>query len=278
MHSPLNPSRTHATHAANNQREVRDDRLCDRTLRPKVLTLPISHHERAESRRGAVMSRLSASGPHRSSLWRRLRPRDNAAALLRGARAAALALACLAALALGVPGEAQAQTEVPDDWALKPADIDAGGQFRLMFVTSTNRDATSTDIADYNTFVRTRATAGVTAIQTYANDFTALVSTETVNARTNTLTRDTDTDAPIYWVRSGTVFASDRVADDYADFYDGSWNTFIGRTESGGLTGLLSPFWTGTNTDGTTHATEFMGATGISQISSIGLFLRNPPS
>ena len=151
--------------------------------------------------------------------------------------------------------------QVPD-WALKPADIDAGGQFRLMFVTSTNRDATSTDIADYNTFVRTRATAGVTAIQTYANDFTALVSTETVNARTNTLTRDTDTDAPIYWVRSGTVFASDRVADDYADFYDGSWNTFIGRTESGGLTGLLSPFWTGTNTDGTTHATEFMGATG----------------
>ena len=110
MHSPLNPSRTHATHAANNQREVRDDRLCDRTLRPKVLTLPISHHERAESRRGAVMSRLSASGPHRSSLWRRLRPRDNAAALLRGARACLALLAATGLLALAAPAQAQTLT------------------------------------------------------------------------------------------------------------------------------------------------------------------------
>ena len=42
---------------------------------------------------GCVMSRLSASGPHRSSLRRRLRPRENAATLLRGTRA------CLALLA-----------------------------------------------------------------------------------------------------------------------------------------------------------------------------------
>ena len=119
-----------------------------------------------------------------------------------------------------------AQTEmVPADWALKPADIAAGGQFRLMFVSSTTRDATSTDIAAYNTFVSTRAAAGVTAMRTYADDFTALVSTETVNARANTLTRATDTDAPIYRARSGTVSANDRVADDYADFYDGTWPT-----------------------------------------------------
>ena len=44
--------------------------------------------------------------------------------------------------------------------------------------------------------------AGVTAMQTYADDFTALVSTESVNARTNTLTRATDTDVPIYWVKN----------------------------------------------------------------------------
>ncbi len=43
--------------------------------------------ERAVTPPGCVMSRLSASGPHRSSLWRRLRPRENAATLLRGARA-----------------------------------------------------------------------------------------------------------------------------------------------------------------------------------------------
>ena len=84
-----------------------------------------------------------------------------------GTRACLALLAATALLALAAP--AQAQTEmVPADWALKPADIAGGEQFRLMFVTSTTRDATSTDIADYNTFVRTRAAAGVTAIQTYA--------------------------------------------------------------------------------------------------------------
>ena len=179
-----------------------------------------------------------------------------------GPRACLALLAATALLALAAP--AQAQTEVPADWALKPADIAAGEQFRLMFVTSTGRDALSTDIADYNTFVRTRAAAGVTTMQTYADDFTALVSTESVNARTNTLTRATDTDVPIYWVRSGSVGAGDRATDDYADFYDATWKTnAIGRNESGvNMSFVSTSFWTGTNTDGTTHATQFMGATG----------------
>ena len=181
-----------------------------------------------------------------------------------GPRACLALLAATALLALAAP--AQAQTEmVPADWALKPADIAAGEQFRLMFVSSTTRDATSTDIADYNTFVSTRAAAGVTAMQTYADDFTALVSTESVNARTNTLTRATDTDAPIYRARSGTVSANDRVADDYADFYDGTWPTSaLGYDESGTLVNIgLLYFWTGMNVDGTTHATEFMGASSL---------------
>ena len=156
----------------------------------------------------------------------------------------------------------RAAIEVPADWALKPANIGAGEQFRLMFVSSTTRDATSTDIADYNTFVRTRAAAGVTAIQTYADDFTALVSTETVNARANTLTRATDTDAPIYWVRSSAPAADNRAADDYADFYDGAWPTSVSGYNESGTSVILftNGFWTGANTDGTTHATEFMGA------------------
>ena len=180
-----------------------------------------------------------------------------------GTRACLALLAATALLALAAP--AQAQTEmVPADWALKPADLGAGEQFRLIFVSSTGRDALSTDIADYNTFVRTRAAAGVTAIQTYANDFTALASTESVNARANTLTRATDTDVPIYWVKSGSVGAGDRATDDYADFYDATWKTnALGRNESGGSVSFVSTsFWTGTNTDGTTHATQFMGATG----------------
>ena len=155
---------------------------------------------------------------------------------------------------------------VPLDWSKTPADIGAGERFRLMFASSTIRDATSTDIAVYNTFVRTlAAAAGLTAVQTYAEDFTALVSTESVNARANTQTRATDTDAPIYWVDTGVIDAIDRAADDYADFYDGGWQNSAGGSESGtSLHGGTGQIWTGTNTNGTTHATQFMGATGSS--------------
>ena len=78
---------------------------------PATKVLEITDFSPRESREppGCVMSRLSASGPHRASLWRRLRPRENAATLLRGARVAALVLAA-AALALGVAENAAAQT------------------------------------------------------------------------------------------------------------------------------------------------------------------------
>ena len=52
----------------------------------------------------------SSPFPRRASLRRRLRPRENAATLLRGARAATLALAALAVLALAVPEPAAAQS------------------------------------------------------------------------------------------------------------------------------------------------------------------------
>ena len=217
----------------------------------------VAHRDGRRGARGTEDHReVSGIGDSSESLVGQVR------SLRRHARACLALLAATALLALASP--AQAQTEVPADWALKPADIGAGEQFRLMFVSSTTRDATSTDIAAYNTFVSTRAAAGVTAMQTYADDFTALVSTASVNARTNTLTRATDTDVPIYWVRSGTVGAGDRTTDDYADFYDMSWKTGAsGYDESGGTVSIDGDrFWTGTNRDGTTHATQFMGASG----------------
>ena len=112
------------------------------------------------------------------------------------------------------PPPPAATREVPADWALKPADIRAGGQFRLMFVSSTSRDATSTNIIDYNRVVRSRA-GSAAGISSYARDFNALVSTSSVNARENTLTRGADPEAPIYWVRSGAVDAGSRVVDGY---------------------------------------------------------------
>ena len=81
---------------------------------PATKVLEITDFSPRESREppGCVMSRLSASGPRRASLLRRrLRPRENAATLLRGTRACLALLAALAVLALAVPEQAEAQTD-----------------------------------------------------------------------------------------------------------------------------------------------------------------------
>lgn len=61
---------------------------------------------------------------------------------------------------LALPLPAQARTEVPRGWDLIPSGLEADDQFRLLFISSTERDATSADIADYNTHVQNAAGAG----------------------------------------------------------------------------------------------------------------------
>ena len=56
---------------------------------------------------------------------------------------------------------------VPHNWPLIPTGVGPGQQFRLIFLTSTTRDASSTDIGDYNTFIQDRAAAGHEAIREY---------------------------------------------------------------------------------------------------------------
>ena len=144
-----------------------------------------------------------------------------------------------------------AQT-VPADWALIPKDamnnprFTAGQRFRLLFVTSTRTPATSTAISTYNGFVQNAASRNAT-LRPFRSQFRALISTSTVDARDNTAT--TGTGVPIYWV------AGDRVADNYADFYDGSWDSRARKTETGGSNspGHLGGIWTGSNEDGTKH-------------------------
>ncbi len=92
--------------------------------------------------------------------------------------------------------------------------VSPGSRFRLLFVTSTRRRPDSSDIAVYNTFVQNRAKAGHAAISdSCSNLFKVVGSTDVVNARVNT-----DTDAVIYWLNGV------KVADNYADFYYGSWD------------------------------------------------------
>ena len=114
---------------------------------------------------------------------------------------------------------------VPADWALVPAGLGQGDRFRLLFVTSDKTTSESTNIATYNAFVQTAAAGGHNAVRSFSDGFTALACTPTVHGRDNTST--TGTGVAIYWL------GGDKVADDYADFYDGAWDSNVPRTEAG---------------------------------------------
>ena len=101
-------------------------------------------------------------------------------------------------------------------WGLIPAGLSEGDTFRLLFLSSTGRNATSSDIEDYNAFVQNRAAAGHADIREYSAGFRVVGCTEATDARDNT--RTTGQGVPIYWL------GGNRLADDYGDFYDGDWD------------------------------------------------------
>ena len=116
--------------------------------------------------------------------------------------------------------EELAETTVPADWSLIPTGLGAGDRFRLIFISSTTRNATATAIGDYNTFVQTAASNGHTDIQSHSSTFRVVGSTADVDARDNTATTYTNDDkgVAIYWLGGA------KVADEYEDFYDGTWD------------------------------------------------------
>ena len=157
-----------------------------------------------------------------------------------------------AALTLMPPTACANEIRVPDDWPLTPSGVSAGGKFRLLFVTSTARDATSSNIADYNRFVRDRAAAGHSSIRPYKDGFRAVGSTDAADARDNTCT--TGTGVEIHWLNGN------KVADDYADFYDDSWDDANLKNEGGnGITGSSIQVFTGSGADGTAAADHYLG-------------------
>ena len=112
------------------------------------------------------------------------------------------------------------ETTVPADWGLIPSGLGAGDRFRLIFISSTTRDGTATDIADYNTFVQGLAASGHADIQSHSSTFRVVGSTADVDARDNTATTYTadDKGVAIYWL------GGNKVAGEYEDFYDGDWD------------------------------------------------------
>ena len=138
---------------------------------------------------------------------------------------------------------------------LIPDDLGPGDSFRLLFITGATTAATGTGIHTYHNFAQTaviaivnpgnlmRAWGPVSLLQT------ALVSTPGADARllTDTSWTETDRGMPIYWLNGA------RVADDYADFYDGTWADEANPTNEIGEPHSLAGNapWTGTDHDGT---------------------------
>ena len=138
-------------------------------------------------------------------------------------------------------------TEVPSTWSLIPSGLGVGDEFRLLFVSSTTRNAAPTGISTYNTWIQNQAAAGHTDIQDYSDTFRVVGSTADVDARDNTQTTYTSSDkgVPIYWLNGN------KVVDEYEDFYDGSWDEEANmKTEDGDSTSP-SHVYTGSDDDGT---------------------------
>ena len=160
-----------------------------------------------------------------------------------------------------VPRSFHPTTPVAYAWSLRPSVLGEGDEFRLIFISSQKRNAISSSISTYNSWIQSQAGSGHTDIRTHRNSFRAVVCTEDDDARENTA-MDHTTVVPVYWL-GGT-----KVADTYNDFYDGSWDNDSDskdKTEDGindlDLSVPGNEPWTGCDDDGT----EAFSSSNVSQ-------------
>ena len=150
------------------------------------------------------------------------------------------------------PRSTHPTTPVPFSWSLRPSNRGENDEFRLIFISSQGRNATSNSISTYNSWIQSQAASGHADIRTYSSGFRAVVCTNDDDARDNTGMTGAGTGISIHWLNSG------QVADNYTDFYDGSWANDIDTqdtTENGTNDLDLSMTenfpWTGCKDDGT---------------------------
>ena len=142
-----------------------------------------------------------------------------------------------------------------------PSGLSHGDQYRIVFVTSTTIQATSSDISTYNAHVTAAAAlnpdlAVIEGTVEQTTTWTAIGSTSSVNARDNTGTTGAGTDIGIYLLNDTVIATS------YTDLWDGTIATFFNVDEQGDS----APYgneqvWTGTNGDGSTGADPLGTAT-----------------
>ncbi|MFN6307702.1 MAG: PEP-CTERM sorting domain-containing protein [Microcystis sp.] len=159
-----------------------------------------------------------------------------------------------AGVALATLGTSAAQAAL----VVVPPGLNPGDQFRLVFVTDGTRNATSTNINDYNNFVTSQVTGSALATQLTTAGFNlgtitwkAIASTRAsgsivaVNARDNTGTNPSSLGVPIY------LIDGNRVANNNTDLWDSSIIRSINVTQSGATTPTAGAVvWTGTNQSG----------------------------
>ena len=145
---------------------------------------------------------------------------------------------------------------VPVDWPLIPSGLGPGDSFRLLFLTSTKRNAASGDIQVYIDFVTGRAAAGHASIQGFSSDFRPVISTDgpsnihaqSVISYSSTGQAGAPGHVPVYWLNGA------KVADWAGDFWDNSWDSHAARNERGEYMGNLSlgdlRAWTGSKANG----------------------------
>ena len=135
-----------------------------------------------------------------------------------------------------------------------PAGLNPGDTYHIAFVTSSTRDATSADIADYNAFVQAAADAAGIGSMAGGNtadvEWFAIASTEEDDARDNALVGET---AGVFLVDGTTM-----VAYGFDDFWSGSLYAPISLTELG-TSPIFSGVWTGSNFSGS--AADPLGGT-----------------
>ena len=156
-----------------------------------------------------------------------------------------------------------------------PPGLNPGYQYRLVFITDGARDATSSNINDYNTFVTNQVTGSALATQLTTAGFNlgtitwkAIGSTFATSAKVNTGTDGSQPDVPIY------LIDGNKVANNNADLWDGSIQTYIDRTQID--IQVSSSVWTGTQADGSTsflplgNAIGFPPGSGFPPVAALG--------
>ena len=183
-----------------------------------------------------------------------------------------------------------AATTVPHDWDLRPPGIATGKTFRLLIVTSDRRNGQSGDVDDYNDHVQDAVDSVASddpghAIRAYSSDFRALVGTKGgASPRDNTHSNtNSDGDGEQIWWLNGP-----RAADDYEDFYDGSWDhTNPVRLESGNSRTFYDVdandkqfyrriIWTGARADGGRSGSRHLGSDGGQAYVGVPYFENGP--